>query len=131
MFDGILCAYRGVLSYMHAVESPYHKHFVSPFFSNRKLKYNKQSASTTQSEIDTRLKHFMKILSADKCSLILLELFTFSLTHHYSCRSQFQHTPHITSHIVSQAEQDIACSFNWEYSATEEQGINARKFMIQ
>ena len=77
MFDGLLCAYKGVLSHLHAVETPYHRHCVSLLFSNRKLKYDKQSASTTQLEIDTRLKHFMIIMSAYKSSLIFLELFTF------------------------------------------------------
>ena len=56
---------------------------MSLLFSNRKFKYDKQSASTTQLEIDTKLKHFMIIVSADKSGLIFLELFTFCLMNRY------------------------------------------------
>ena len=65
--DEVRCRIEGSLSDLHAVEARYHKDCMSLFFSNRNRKYEQsQAASATQLEIDSGLKHLLKVMSSDK-----------------------------------------------------------------
>ena len=71
------CHIEGALSDLHAVEARYHRECMSLFFSNRNRKYEQsQSASATQLEIDSGLKHLITVMSSDKSRIWnSLELF--------------------------------------------------------